>query len=228
VSLRSTDTSRPSRPAARRQRPTALSADAPRLPTALPLAFCLLLVGALAGGVVGASAERASTANRELTLYSRPTHAQYINVSDDRSRGEGKNPFGNYSGAAAPAPTNERLYGPEAGDLADYAFALFTGRNDRGSAGSAIFVCHYDLNEIGLCDAAFQMPSGTLIGKGAYSFEASQFTLNIIGGTGAYRGVKGAVGVTALGRAAQLQPVFRTVPMLQAARLVFTLHGPEK
>ena len=65
--------------------------------------------------VAGAGAARA-VKTRQLVLYAGVTRTAYVNNADDRSRGEGRNPFGNYSGSSVIPPTNERIYGPFAGE----------------------------------------------------------------------------------------------------------------
>jgi hypothetical protein len=185
----------------------------------------LALVSLSPGAAASASQVARSAGSPHFTVYSVLTAGQYINVADDRDRGEGNNPFGNYSGSAAPAPSNEKLFGPLPGDLGDFSFNLYGSAAHTTRLGTALFICHYNFDQGGDCDVAFQLSNGTLIGKGPYNFDASTFTLPIVGGTDAYRGSKGEVSVVALGIATQAQPVHRAVPMLQAQRLTFSIKS---
>ena len=185
------------------------------------LAFIALALLATAGGPATAGA-----GSHRFTLYSSAARGEWINMSDDRGRGEGNNPFGNVAGSAAPTQGNERLAGPLPGDEGDYAYTLATARGAKHSAGSSLYICHFNFNKGAFCDAAFHLEDGTLIAKGSYNFTDTSFRLVIVGGTRAYRGMKGVVDVTALGSATQPQPVFRVVPMLQAQRATFTIQDP--
>jgi hypothetical protein len=175
-------------------------------------------VAALAVAGVASS----SSGVQKFTFYASVKNERYINNVDDLSRGEGHNPFGNVS--SVKPPTNEKTSGPLTGDEAMYAFDLFTSSDHKISAGSAIFVCWYNFNRNALCDAAFQLNGGTLIGKGAFNFGDQKFSLALLGGTAKYRSTGGAVEISALGAGTQSQPVFRVVPMLQAQRLAFMVE----
>jgi len=167
-----------------------------------------------------------TTRGHELTLYSVPSRQQYLNNADDRARGEGNNPFGNYSSTAVPPPPNEELFGPFPGDEGEFAFNLYTSSDLKTSAGSAIFVCQYDFNQDSFCDASLQLHDGTLLGKGASNFNSTTFTLAIIGGTQNYSATKGTLEISALGSATQAQPVRRAVPMLEEQRLTLETGAP--
>jgi hypothetical protein len=166
---------------------------------------------------------RAATGVQHLTLYSDVRNERYVNNVDDLARGEGHNPLGNFS--SVPPPKNEKVSGPFAGDEGLFAFNLYTDAGLKTSAGKVIFLCWYNFDENGFCDASFQLNGGMLIGKGAFSFNASKFALALIGGTSNYRRVTGEVEVSALGSGTQAQPVFRVVPMLQAQRLDFVIRA---
>jgi hypothetical protein len=178
----------------------------------------LVVVGSSAAATHAVHASRVQT----FTFYTDVKNERFINNVDDLSRGEGHNPFGNVS--SVKPPTNEKVAGPLAGDEAMYAFNLYTDANHTKNVGSVIFVCWYNFNRNALCDAAFQLSGGTLIGKGAFNFSNSAFTLAIVGGTSKYKGMSGAVDVTALGAGTQTQPVYRVVPMLQAKRMSFRIQ----
>jgi hypothetical protein len=166
------------------------------------------------------SLAKPSGQTRTSSYDSKPIASAFVNNSDDRDRGRGKNPFGNYAGAAAPVPTSEQLFGPFAGDEGIYASTLSTP--SKPSAGSSTFICQYNFNENAICDAAFQLDGGLLVAKGSYNFEDRHFTLAVIGGTAAYRGARGQIAVTAKGPTTQAQPVRRQVPMLQAKHFDIT------
>ncbi len=181
----------------------------------------VLTIAVLVLGVGVCGAARASQSPVSLTLYAVPMQHQYVNNADDRARGEGNNPFGNYSSTFVAPPPNEKLFGPFAGDEGDYAFRLYTGANLKKAAGSATFLCMYDFNQNAFCDAAFDLNDGSLIGKGFLDFNASTFTLAIVGGTAGLQGTKGNLRVVSAGSATQAQPVRRVAPMLERQRLSF-------
>ena len=166
----------------------------------------------------------AGSRSQAFTLYSTPTKHQFVNNTDDLARGEGHNPFGNYTSSSITTRANERLFGPFPGDEGEYAFSLSTSASHKTGAGSAIFICQYGFNLNALCDAAFQLDGGTLVGKGPVDFNSGKATLAIIGGTFKYRTTRGKVDLSALGSATQAQPVYRPVPMLQAQRLAFLIQ----
>src|SRR5262249_15952098 len=99
-------------------------------------------------------------------------------------------------------------------------------RGGRPTAGSSLYICHYNFNKGAFCDAAFHLKDGTLIAKGSYNFTDTSFRLVIVGGTRPHPGMKGVIDVSALGRTPQPQPGFRVVPMLQAQRATFMLQNP--
>jgi len=181
--------------------------------------------GTLAAGAttrsIGLSIAEATT--QKFTLYSVVTKKLFINNVDDLSRGQGHNPFGNFS--TVPPPTNERVFGPISGDEGVFAFDLYTKADLKSKAGSGVFICWYNFNQNAFCDASFQLSNGSLIGKGAFSFNAPKFALAIIGGSSRYRSTTGAVQVTGLGPATQAQPVHRAAPIIQKQRLVFLVQS---
>ncbi len=191
-----------------------------------------LLVLAVAGllsivAVAGAGAARA-VKTRQLVLYAGVTRTAYVNNADDRSRGEGRNPFGNYSGSSVIPPTNERIYGPFAGDEGEIALALFSDAAHKHKVGTAIEVCQYNFDLNQLCDAALRFANGEVAAKGAFNFNDTKFGLSVVGGTNAYRSVGGSIQVATLGVKTQPQPVTRVVPMLQSQKIVVALTTPVK
>ena len=192
------------------------------------LAFASLAIfAALSAVSLGSISAKAATSSaktagsKELTFYSVVEHDLYINHADDRARGDGHNPFGNV--ATAISPSNEKAYGPLPGDDGEFESNLYTSASHKSSAGSSIFVCQYNFDQDAFCDASFQLQGGTLIGKGAFSFNASKTSFAIVGGTSAYRNMEGVVEVSGLGPGTLPQPVARIVPMLEASRLTFVL-----
>jgi hypothetical protein len=181
------------------------------------LAAALVALACVAAGVL--STTGAAAPPQKLTFYSVLTKQIFINNTDDLARGQGHNPFGNYAHSSTPTLRNEKLFGPFAGDEAEYAFALYTDKSHKTKAGSAIFVCQYDFNQNSFCDTAFTLGGGTVIAKGAFNFNATTYSLAIVGGTGSYRTIRGHLDGAALGPGTQRQPVHRSVPMLQQQRL---------
>jgi hypothetical protein len=176
---------------------------------------------------LGATPRVAKTVRVEhSTLFSVPSEKQFVNNQDDRARGEGSNPFGNYYNGFAKTPTKEDPYGPFPGDEGEFASVLYTQPTRKTTAGSAIFVCQYNFYLDATCDASFQLDGGTLVAKGAYSFNATTFTVGIVGGTDKYAGAKGEVEVAALGSKTQAHPVYRVTPMLEVQRLNFAASKP--
>ena len=65
-------------------------------------------IAALVGPAVASSSDRAAKSPQRLTLYSVATAEQYENYSDDRQRGSGNNPFGNYKAPTATTKATSR------------------------------------------------------------------------------------------------------------------------
>jgi len=135
-----------------------------------------------------AGAERAS---RVMQLYSVTTAEQFLNHADDRARGYGDNPFGNYK--APTATTKERRGGPYPGDQALFTFKLYANPKKAGARGTAVFTCFYNFKRHGYCDAVYELKGGNILASGSIDFDADDFALVATGGTGAYRGVVGTV-----------------------------------
>jgi hypothetical protein len=153
----------------------------------LLLALAALAVAAL----FTAGSASASTGQQKFTIYSVATQEQFMNMSDDRARGKGNTPFGNFKDTST--PTKESGVGPFPGDIALFSFALYTSADLSKSAGSGVFTCQYNFNQNAFCDVSYQLSGGTLICAGAFNFNAKTFTLTIKGGTGKYRSMKGNI-----------------------------------
>jgi hypothetical protein len=170
-------------------------------------ALALTAIAAIASFASG-SAGAAPKAPQRVNLYSITTEEQFLNHADDRQRGFGDNPFGNFK---APTPTTkERNAGPFPGDQALFTFKLYSAANRKKPVGLALFSCTYSFNQQGFCDAAWQLKDGTVIGSGPVDFNAKNFSLVITGGTSKYRGVTGNV-------------VSKASPKVGAVNLAFTL-----
>lgn len=116
---------------------------------------------------------------------------QFVNNKDDRARGEGNNPFGNFSDATAVAQKSGN--GPFAGDQGYFLLTVYSSSNLSKKIGTATFTCQYGFQKRGFCNAAFVLPGGTLYGSGDFSFDTTTFTIPITGGSGRYDGAHGVV-----------------------------------
>jgi hypothetical protein len=175
-----------------------------RLAGLLGLAACAACVALLTAGPGSAEARAAS---QKLTLYSVAEQEQFVNNEDDRARGEGQSPFGNFSDVT---PIVAPVKGPFPGDEALFSFNIYKTTALNARAGSAIFTCQYNFGANAFCDVSFQLNNGgTLIADGAFNFDAANFTLAITGGYGTYSNVStGLVEVSPSAHHAQ-QLVFR-------------------
>jgi hypothetical protein len=162
---------------------------------ALAVVLVALAFGCLGGGGVASGSVASTPGLRALTLYSLAEQEQFVNNLDDRTRGEGRNPFGTYSDLS-PTTVSEAK-GPFPGDEAIFSFNIYRDKNLKVRAGAAIFTCQYNFNKNAFCDASFQLSTGgTLIADGAFNFNASRFMLAVVGGYGRYSNASGDVYVT--------------------------------
>jgi hypothetical protein len=153
----------------------------------LALAACL---GATLTAASAASAAKSPAT--KITVYSIATQEQFLNHEDDRDRGKGNNPFGNFKDSTS--ATKETGVGPFAGDRAVFTFKLYKSAAMRSQVGSAQFICQYGFDKNAFCNAAYQLKDGQIVGEGEFNFNASTFSLVIVGGTGKYRGLTGDMG----------------------------------
>jgi hypothetical protein len=130
-------------------------------------------------------------AGRTLVLYSVGAAEQFVNNQDDRARGQGNNPFGNFADVTAVAQKSGN--GPFAGDEAIFQLNLYSAAALRTKIGTATFTCQYGFDKRGFCDAAFALRGGILYGAGDFSFDRTTFTIPITGGSGRYSGARGVV-----------------------------------
>ena len=154
-------------------------------------AFIVLSVfaAAVTALVLGVASSSAAQTPHGLTLYSVATEEQFVNNADDRQRGKGNNPFGNYHDSTA--TTKEAGNGPFPGDEALFKFSVYASGDLKTAVGSAIFTCQYNFNKHAFCDVNYQLSGGTLVGSGGIDFNASTFVVPIFGGTGKYLGMHG-------------------------------------
>lgn len=164
-------------------------------------------------GVAGAQAASASRqVSQKMVIYSIPTREQYLNHSDDRTRGKGNNPFGS-NFAQATAPTKESGSGPFVGDRSIFTFKLFRSTALKNPIGSATFDCTYSFSRNGFCNAVYFLNGGSLVGAGEFSFNAQTFTISITSGTGKFRSRAGEMDAKPAAKHAQrLEFSFVPVP----------------
>lgn len=164
------------------------------------LAIAAALV-AVAGGVVaailsttgsGSSSSAAATTTRALDLTAIPTQRAFVDNADDRQRGKGNNPFGNY-GALDPSTTSERKSGPFPGDEGLFAYRVAGAPGGGSTTGTATLACEYGFERSALCQASYTLPDGTLNATGSFAAGATSFTLTVSGGTGAYLEARGVL-----------------------------------
>jgi hypothetical protein len=146
---------------------------------------CALFVGTLGPFLPHASA---TIGRGPISVYSLASQDQFVNNEDDRSRGEGNNPFGNFNDQPGAKTTAK---GPFAGDVVIVSLNLYGHPVHRSKIGSAIFTCQYDFNKLAFCDASFQLTGGVLYAAGELDFTTNQFTMAIVAGDGRYNRAKG-------------------------------------
>jgi hypothetical protein len=159
----------------------------------LVLTACIIAAALFAVGVTSGSAA-AATGQKQLTIYSVATLAQFINHQDDRQRALGNNPFN--KDTAKLVVSAQSGSGPFAGDDTVYSFTLYTGANLKKEAGTAVYTCHYNFAKHALCTAYYQLHGGTLLASGPVDFKGTTFTLALTGGTTKYVGSNGEVAMS--------------------------------
>ena len=145
--------------------------------------------------------ERRPPPSQSFVLYSVTKQEQFLDHSDDRARGKGNNPFGNFKDSKT--VVKEAGNGPFPGDNAVFDFGLYTSTNRKTSVGSAVFTCTYNFNKHAFCDTSYSLHGGTLLGAGAFDFNAGTFTVAITGGTGKYANATGDILATPAANHAQ-------------------------
>jgi hypothetical protein len=127
------------------------------------------------------------------TLYPVATQEQYINDADDRLRGKGNNPFGNFKDTL---PNIISGHPPFVGDESIFKFDVFTDSSLKTSAGSATLTCRYYFKQSQFCDVLYQLNGGTIYGDGAFGYSADSFAIAVTGASGKYSGLTGIIQVT--------------------------------
>jgi len=155
------------------------------------LALAVLAAAVLVASVA-AGASSAAASSHKVVLYSVATAEQYVNNKDDRERGQGANPFGNFHDAN---PTTKQAKGPFPGDEALFQFSVYGTPGQTKTVGSGQYTCLFNFNHNVFCNAVYDLPGGTMVGSGAFDFDASSFNLAVTGGTGKYAGMRGNVEV---------------------------------
>ena len=185
------------------------------------LAPAVLVVAASAALLLAGGANATRTADgKTIVLYSVPVDRGFVNNADDRTRGLGNNPFGNYTTAAAATQTsNEKLLGPFPGDEGLFTFDLYTDAAHKHSAGKGLVICQYVFDKQSYCDVQYTLGDGTLVAQGPANADARQFSFQVTGGTAGYRGMSGDVSATRAGPR-YVAPYL----MLEPQRLVLNVH----
>lgn len=124
-----------------------------------------------------------------MTLYSVVTAEQFLNYKDDRQRGVGSNPFGNFKDVTASTKPNSK--GAHPGDVDMFKFAVYRNAALNERAGTAVFTCKYGFNKLAFCNASYELSDGILVGAGAVDFSKASFALAITGGSGKYGALRG-------------------------------------
>jgi hypothetical protein len=167
-------------------------------------ALTACLVYALLTPDTASSSHKATESSQRMTLYSVAVAEQFMNTHDDRQRGVGSNPFGNFNDVTRTATPKNNL--PSPGDYALLKFNVYGNASLKKRVGSAVFTCQYAFNQRALCNATYELSDGTLNGIGVVNFNVPNFELVITGGTRQYFGLRGDMASTpaAHGKAQQI------------------------
>ncbi len=158
------------------------------------------LLAALLAQTVASGAGQTRKAVR-LTLYTVAQSEQYANYSDDRQRGYGNNPFGNFKDTTATIKRTKA--GPFPGDLEYFQLAVYRDARLKTKVGTAEITCQFNVNKNAFCDATYQLNDGTFVAAGTVDFKSSSFALPVTGGTGKYFGLRGDLESTPAAHRAQ-------------------------
>jgi hypothetical protein len=158
----------------------------------LTLTACV--IAALVAPAVASSSDRVSKSPQRLTLYSVATAEQYENYSDDRQRGYGKNPFGNFKDTSSTIKRTKS--GPFPGDVEYFQLTVYKDATLKTRVGTANITCQFGVNKQAFCNAQYQLNNGVLVGAGAIDFNTSSFAIAIVGGSGKYQGLRGELDAT--------------------------------
>ena len=98
--------------------------SSPRATLTALLALACVVGAAFCATDVTSSRAAAAKSPQKFTLYAVTEVEQFLDHSDDRTRGKGNNPFGNFKDSKT--VTKEAGNGPFAGDNAVFSFKLYT------------------------------------------------------------------------------------------------------
>jgi hypothetical protein len=150
------------------------------------------LTATIVGAAIAASVASGAGNTRSLVFYGKATQVQFINHSDDRSRGNASNPFLNIDRSLpSPPKANTAKPGARAGDNALFRLKLYSDPKLTRSVGTAVYSCTFNFDQEAICDADLELPRGSIIASGPADLESGQFTLAVVGGTGTYLGARG-------------------------------------
>jgi hypothetical protein len=145
----------------------------------------------LAGGVGSAAANPTAAGATRMTLYSVAIAQQFMNTQDDRQRGVGSNPFGNYKDITP--TTKPKTNRPYPGDYTLLSFDIFGNDHLKKRVGKATLTCQFAFEQRAICKAVYELDEGTINGVGVVDFTKPRFALVVTGGSGTYFGRKGDV-----------------------------------
>jgi hypothetical protein len=148
-------------------------------------------IGAISVPGLASGSGAQTTAKPQIILYGLVKSEQFVNNKDDRQRGIGSNPFGNYKDVTATTKQNGK--GPFAGDFDAFSFNIYRSPTLKRRAGSATLECTYFFEKMAFCKAIYSLDDGILVGAGPIDFKSGRFALAITGGTGKYEGARGDV-----------------------------------
>jgi hypothetical protein len=152
------------------------------------LILTVCAAGALLGGA-SAGAAPGSGSGTHMTLYSVAVAEQFLNTQDDRQRGVGSNPFGNYKDTTP--TTKPKTNRPYPGDYTMLSFDIFGSQSLKKRVGTATYTCQFAFDQRAVCKATYELGGGTLLGIGIVDFTKPKFALIVTGGTGTYYARKG-------------------------------------
>jgi hypothetical protein len=137
-------------------------------------------------------AATAATQGRSFVFYAKLTRAQFINHADDRARGKKLNPF-NADLLPTPPNANKGKKGGRAGDNALFSLKLYSDANLKRPVGYAMYSCTFNFAHEAICEADFELSSGSMIAMGPAKLDGSAIVLPVTGGTRRYAGAHGQV-----------------------------------
>ncbi len=152
-------------------------------------ALTAFVVAGLVAPAVAPGSVRARQSTQRFTFYSVATSEQYENYSDDRQRGYGNNPFGNFKDTSSTIKRTKN--GPFPGDIEYFELNVYKDAALKKRTGTATITCQFNLNKRAFCNATYELNQGTLSAAGLVDFKTSSFAIAVTGGSGAYEGFRG-------------------------------------